>query len=588
MKKQMETQLEETKSPLNRKLRREKSKSNGSKMQGGLQEPHINVEKQIKLIITNKVIRKEWSLAQLNDCFDPSNPQSLINDKPKFQRPDVDGSSLSLVPANSWQQKLVGDFLMEGNLQPIYLRKLEDGTYEIVDGGHRSRSFWKFFKGWLHLPNGTIIKDADGNEYDLSGMNWKNIVAKYGAGFAKSILDSFHLDVRIYSNISDKEAELLFIKLNNLNKMERADFRNAKHHVIADIVRKYGSVDSPDAFEILRTESQENPLKLKYIAVSKTKRATDTLVAFSLEYLWKGGLKNPTYKGMDSENGIDNIYDVKNTNNSDTTSLIARLQNPNDTLESDLKLLWGIINGVIKEGTLSKNLKWNAGIIKKLIMLVCESAWVNGGFENYKPNSKELYNQLKTAYHSITTSKHTLRHNPHQFYDLIDGEVKIRTIQPKKVSDDSYPFASVFKGGARIDDLEYVLLYFKSKGLFEFGLSNSKDSSRQFSEKQGDEIKSNSQYKCKCGADLHNQKSVLDHILAHKYGGPTEVRNGQALCVSCNEQKSSGMDLDDVKLLCNNYNYPNYQSLKDFTIAGFVLTEEEIRKVKNIVIGGIN
>jgi hypothetical protein len=582
----METKVEATKSPLNRAHRREKAKSNGSKMEGGLQEPHINYYKKIGLIITNKVVREEWSLSKLKDNFDPTNSQSVINDKPKYQRPDVDGSSLALVTANSWQQKLVGDFLMEGNLQPIYLRKLEDGSYEIVDGGHRSRSFWKFFKGWLYLPEGVIIKDNNGVEYNLSGMNWKNIVSTYGADFAESILDTFKLDMRIYSNISNKEAELLFIKLNNLNKMERADFRNAKDHNIADIVRKYGSVDSPYAFEVLRVENQQNPLKLEYVALPRTKRATDTLVAFSLEYLWKRGLSNTNYKGMDSENGIDTMYDVKNTNNQETLSLIARLKNSDDQLIFELEQLWGIINDVIKEGTLSKNLKWNAGVIKKLIMFVCESAWANGGFENYKPNCKELFNQLKTAYHSITTSKDTLRHNPHQFYELTDGKVKIRDIQPKKVSDDSYPFASVFKGGARVDDLEYILLYFKSKGLFEFGLTNSKDSSRTFSEKQGDEIKSNSQYKCKCGADLHTEKSVLDHILAHKYGGPTEVRNGQALCVSCNEHKSSGMNLDDVELLCKNYGYSDFESLKKFTIADFVLTEEEIRKVKKIVIGG--
>jgi hypothetical protein len=582
----METKVEATKSPLNRAHRREKAKSNGSKMEFGLQEPHINYYKKIGLIITNKVVREEWSLSKLKDNFDPTNSQSVINDKPKYQRPDVDGSSLALVTANSWQQKLVGDFLMEGNLQPIYLRKLEDGSYEIVDGGHRSRSFWKFFKGWLYLPQDVIIKDNDGVEYDLSELNWKGIVSKYESNFAQSILDSFKLDIRIYSNISDKEAELLFIKLNNLNKMERADFRNAKHHIIADVVRKYGSVDSPDAFEVLRIEDQQKPLKLKYVALSKTKRATDTVVAFSLEYLWKGGLSNTNYKGMDSENGIDTMYDVKNTNNPETSSLITRLENPNDPLISNLKDLWGIINDVIKKGTLSKNLKWNAGVIKKLIMLVCESAWANGGFDNYKPNSEELFNQLKTAYHSITTSKDTLRHNPYRFYDLIDGKVKISDTQPKKVSDDSYPFASVFKGGARVDDLQYILLYFKSKGLFEFGLTNSKDSLRTFSEKQGDEIKSNSQYKCKCGADLHIEKSVLDHILAHKYGGPTEVRNGQALCVSCNEHKSSGMTLDDVELLCKNYGYLNFQSLKEFTIAGTVLTEEEIRKVKKIVIDG--
>jgi hypothetical protein len=596
----METKVEATKSPLNRALRREKAKANGSKMEKGLQEPNVNFEKKFKLLITNKVIREEWSLNKLKANFDPTNKHSVINDKPKYQRPDVDGSSLADSPANKWQQKLVGDFLIEGNLQPIYLRKLGDGTYEIVDGGHRSRSFWKWFKGWLHLPNGIIIKDSDGKEYDLSEMSYPIVVRDYGYEFAESLLELFKLDIRVYSDISDNEAEVLFIKLNNLNKMERADFRNAKNHTIADVVRNFGSVDSPNAFDIFKKRHNSKPNTLEYISVGMSKRITDTLVAFSLHYLWKGGLSNCNwdskksiypYSGMDSETAIDLMYDVAGNDNSETQLLISKLNDPNDSLKSELSHLWNIVGDVIKNGqfTSSKSGDWKSGSIKKLIMLVCESAWANGGFENYNPNTEELFNQFRKAYRELTSSKTILKHKPHRKYELnSSGEVVVSDTQPKQnsIKDDDYSFTKVFASGARVDDLEYILKYFESKGLFSFGLEDSKDSNRGFNQNQIDEILTNSEYKCKCGKNLHEEKFEIDHILPHTYGGPSEIKNGQALCVDCNRQKSNGMSIDDVELLCVNYEYPNFEQLKQFTIASHTLTTEEIRKVKNIVISG--
>ena len=502
----METQFEQKKwSFFNRSFRREKAKSDGSTISQPLQQPTINVKKQFKLLAINKVERKEWTLSDLRDKFNPvNNNGSLINDKPKYQRPDVDGSSLQNVTANSWQSSLIGDFLMEGNLQPIYLRKLENGTFEIVDGGHRCRSFWKFFQGWLRLPKGTIITDENGIEYDLSGLNWKDIVS-YGVreniDFIDFILTNYKLDIRIYSNISNKEAESLFIKLNNLNKMVDADFRNAKDHFVADIVRELGSVDSPLAKEIFTKQDPKSTTpKLKYIVTPITKRVTDTIVAFALHYLWKGGISNYKsvskqthypYSGMDTEKILNDMYDVDGKDGSDIQSLILRLKDPNDTLLSDLKKLLKIIDEIIKNGNLNNTNYgvWKAGAIKKLIMLVSESAWANGGFDKYDPNTTQFFESFQIAYREITSSKSTIKHHPHQFYKLVNDKIVVSKDKIKKVdTGKTFSFSSVFVGGARVDDLFYILLNFKLKGIFTFGLADSKDSNRTFSQNQSDEI----------------------------------------------------------------------------------------------------
>jgi hypothetical protein len=50
--------------------------------------------------------------------------------------------------------------------------------------------------------------------------------------------------------------------------------------------------------------------------------------------------------------------------------------------------------------------------------------------------------------------------------------------------------------------------------------------------------------------------------------------------------KSSGMDINDVKYLCEKYGYDDFAGLSKYVLKGAItLTEAQIKEVKQIVIG---
>ncbi len=70
------------------------------------------------------------------------------------------------------------------------------------------------------------------------------------------------------------------------------------------------------------------------------------------------------------------------------------------------------------------------------------------------------------------------------------------------------------------------------------------DPKRFFSREQRGEIFANSKGKCAlCGIKLTKTNFHADHIVPHRQGGPTEVKNGQALCTACNRKKGGNAEL---------------------------------------------
>jgi hypothetical protein len=183
-----------------------------------------------------------------------------------------------------------------------------------------------------------------------------------------------------------------------------------------------------------------------------------------------------------------------------------------------------------------------------------------------------------------TIKKNTkILHNPHQRYQLEnDNVLKVKNCTPDRSK--TYAYTSVFSGGARIDDLEFTLLhllkYYKPE---EWGVNVSmrSDDVRDFSTDQKNILWDEQNGKCKkCACDL-TQSDVeqrADHIVPHKLNGPTIVENGQLLCHDCNEQKSSGMDIQDVIYVCEKMGYDKVDSLTDI-IESNTLTIDEIKLV---------
>ena len=259
---------------------------------------------------------KDWTFNKMYQSFG----NKTVNDKPKYQRPDVDGTMLLFGEGNDWQKDLMKDILADNPFQPVHLR-LKDGVWEIVDGGHRTRTVYKFLNGFVRLPEGTILSDVNGKQFDLSNMTFKDIIINYS--FLETYIWNLKFEIYEYRDISNKQAEELFLKLNDLHDMSPADKRNSIDNIVADICRNKGAVDSKEALDIFKETIQKGKDKtLANVSVPITKRATDEMISFALYYLYNGGIFTDGFAGLERQIDLDKMYRDEN--------LIKRLTDKNE------------------------------------------------------------------------------------------------------------------------------------------------------------------------------------------------------------------------------------------------------------------
>ena len=196
-----------------------------------------------------------------------------LDKSPEYQRPYTKLDGTKGYTGDDWQKALIVAFLTGKFIQPIHHRyNPNKKKWEIVDGGHRTRTILNFFKGMLKTPSGFDF-EYEGKVYKLGNMTWTDIsfdepiVAKFLAE------NNYFFVVRHY-NLTDKEARSLFITLNNLNIVTAAERRNAYNAEIAKLCRRYGSVDSSP----YRIFNQYSSGKMSLISLKAVKRETDAFV----------------------------------------------------------------------------------------------------------------------------------------------------------------------------------------------------------------------------------------------------------------------------------------------------------------------
>ena len=146
-----------------------------------------------------------------------------IDRKPVYQRPywyfDKDPNQWGV----TWQKDLIRDFLSGVFIQPLHLRKTVG--WEIIDGGHRSRTIMNFLTGYLKTPADFIL-EFNGKSYKIGSKTWTQIINEYVE--LVDLLDKREFLIVEYYNMTDKEAEEKFLTLNDLHNMTGAEKRNAK------------------------------------------------------------------------------------------------------------------------------------------------------------------------------------------------------------------------------------------------------------------------------------------------------------------------------------------------------------------------
>ena len=462
-----------------------------------------------------------------------------LNPNPIYQRPYHYFDERDDYWGSSWQKSLISDFLSGKFIQPIHLRLMDNGSYEIIDGGHRSRTLMNFFLNKLKTPEGMEL-EFKGKVYKIGSMTWTEISTTYTI-LKNNLMDTLQFLVIEYSDLSYKEAKDKFKTLNDLHNMTAAELRNSDDSNIAYLNRVLGAVDlSPYAI----FNEYDDKGSLNHISMKTIKRQTDELVSTISMWLHYGMKKyidggnsnlNALYKECDESKTKDSVFSKNGKLYKKTFELLGQVNDM--VLESD----W-------------KRSNWKKMTLQKMaILLDWFYTTVDYKIDNYEIDWKTFVSKVDEI-NSLPISEHT----PGTRYEIIDNKVQIKEY-PKpnkngKVNKEKYPMESVFGSGNRIDDIEYWLYNIQVRfNMKSFGITRLKDSKRTFNDKQKRQAWVNADFKCQeCKKKVTMAEARADHILPHSKGGKTDSSNLQILCEDCNESKSSSMSTRDLQKVLKN------------------------------------
>jgi len=483
---------------------------------------------------------------------------NIIDPKPTYQRPYTYDDDLSFYTGNTWQKNLISNFLSGDKIPPISFREVgenlnhfQDGygrarhlalyIQELLDGGHRTRTFFNFYQGWLTTPKGFTL-EINGKSYDLGEKGWVEFPPEVKDYLSKTLV----FDIDVYVNLTDKEAGKKFRTLNNLHTMTDAQWRNSYRKQISYSCRTLGSFDSSE-FEIF-TKRKIGENKLVYLSskVSHTGRVTDEVVSIlsiRVNEKFLSNVQPETYPSLTpSKTIIDNVYE---------NDLHEKKGKKGDyhidgTTMKRVKKILSVMNRIIVNNSNDKRFKdihtlWTKSSLVKLGLMIND--WIDkyGWFSLEKMDETLFFNKLSS--YLLTTVKE-LKMVQNCRYEVVNGELTIVHKKKMKSERSSYRFRGVWQTGININDYEWL------KGVIEIDMEKNLsnwgivilDSQRRFSKKQKEQIENRDGCVCNhSGCDVTDNLQV-DHKKPWSKGGLTHIDNGQLLCSEHNLEKTDMMD----------------------------------------------
>lgn len=178
---------------------------------------YLNEKKHKEQSMLNKAT---WSLYSLNKR------RKTINTNPDYQRPSV--------WTKSQKALLIDSILRDYDIPKIYLHKVSNDRFDVVDGQQRIRAIWDFYDDVFSLP-----KDSDKvNGIDVAGKKYSELDIT-----VSDIIDSYNLDFVILDNKNEDEIREMFLRLQNGTSLKAQEKRNAIPSKIRDFVKKVACHD---------------------------------------------------------------------------------------------------------------------------------------------------------------------------------------------------------------------------------------------------------------------------------------------------------------------------------------------------------
>jgi hypothetical protein len=473
-----------------------------------------------------------------------------IDKSPLYQRPYTKRDGQKGYFGDEWQKSLIVAFLTGKFIQPIHWRlNPKTNKWEIVDGGHRTRTILNFIKGLLKTPNGFTF-EWKGESYDLGNKFWSEITME-SPKLASHLLNYNYFLVIKYPNMDDKDARKKFLTLNNLHNMKDAEKRNAYTSDVATLCRTLGAVD----FSKHMIFNKYDGGKMKYISLKSIGRETDAFVT-SLVYLLSEGSS-----WTEGGNRVWNeLYSVDESLTDDGKSKFKL----NGVIAKEAKLLIQHLNDMVIDNAGRKGYGKQYWGVHRMLKYLVFLKWI---FSKYDVNSltfnyKKFVDSFDKAVADIK-----IKHKPYQRYEIVNNKINIKKgTESTDIDALEYHPTKVFGGGTRIDDYEFILKHVELNfDLSKFGIT--KGTVREnFEESDVWDTWAEQDFKCKkCEKGITRSDVENDHIIPVKVDGETSKSNLQLLCKDCNRNKSAGMDTDDLLTILQK--------------KGGTLTPEQIRKI---------
>ncbi len=481
----------------------------------------------------------------------------VLTNNGAYQRPYKYNDELEGYNGNKWQKELIASTLLGDKIPTLSVREINDEIHYIdydeyktlyklviLDGGHRTQTWYSFFTGLLTTPEGFTL-EIEGKVYDeeeVGGCSWLDFPTEVKDYLSKNII----LNIDTYYNMTDAEAGKKFRKLNNLHNMTDQEKRNSYNTQISKSVREMGATDSK-LYEIFYNLNSNNE-KFKYLGggMKVHGRVSDEVVA-KLTYI----IHNEVFDNIDpdkflevipSKGKLDEMYeddllenDSKKSEFHEKSKLIKRV-----------RLILQVINLIIVDNSNSKifnNSDWTVTSIIKLGVYL--NRWMDKyGVESILRMDTELF---YVKLNSLLMNKN-LKMIEYSRYHVVNGEMVVR-IETDKKDKKVCTFLTQWRNSKRIDDMEWVLLVIEEdmkKSLGNWGIIEL-DPKRFFSKTDYNEIVNRDGEVCNHkGCDVTTELEVDHKDIPWIKGGSTVVSNGQLLCKSHNTIKSD--NVNDVEL----------------------------------------
>ena len=490
------------------------------------------------------------------DVFD-----KIVNAKPSYQRPYHHPDTKDMdYTGNAWQHNLIAAVLRGDKIPSISLRqtttrinvdvaKRAVDTYiqELLDGGHRSRTLYNFYKGHLKTADGLEIS-IGGTVHDCGKKRWDELPKEV----REHALQNIMLNIDVFVGLTDDEAGAKFRTLNNLHEMTAQEKRQSYRTQIAETVRDLGAIDQTD-LEVFSMDSINKKRKFDLVKLDPLGRDTDELVA-TLVYLFDTNFVSKELADRDSfmswkpsKGQLDSLYQNDLAVNSSKSSKY-NMESTDHTLMSDVKFILTMINKIVVENqfNLSKGVKsnlsyWTKASIVKLAFILDDFIGRFGKDSIEQMDVKMFFDKLKSV---VDNKKSIFR--AYSRNTILDGKV-VSSYEKPVDKEVKAQIRTVWGTGTRIDDYEFVKLHIDLNfNSTEWGI-HVLDKLRDFTESQRKQIFARDNHKCvECGSE---EKLEADHKLPWSKGGETTVDNGQTLCEYHNRSKSDKVDISTLNTL---------------------------------------